>query len=199
MNHVRMPRQMRLFLAGVVAWLAVSIVFAASASAAQTGWEALKQGTAFVVMRHALAPGTGDPQNFQVDDCSTQRNLSDVGRQQARQTGDLFRDNGITAAEVWSSAWCRCLETARLMNLGEVGTLEPLNSFFRRQERREPQTEALKDWLKARQDNRPLLLVTHQVNITALTGIFPRSGELIFVQPSGDGALTVIDRTLMPY
>lgn len=167
------------------------------ASAGQAGWDALKNGTAFVIMRHALAPGTGDPDNFKVDDCNTQRNLSDKGRQQARKTGELFRSFGIPNAEVWSSAWCRCRETAELLALGQVRTLEPLNSFFRRHGRRDAQTTALKDWLQARTGDRPLVLVTHQVNISALTGVFPQSGELIFVEIGANNSLRVIDRAGM--
>ncbi len=167
------------------------------ASAGQAGWDAVKNGTAFVIMRHALAPGTGDPDNFDVDDCATQRNLSDRGRQQARETGELFRTNRIAAADVFTSAWCRCRETAELLGLGTVRTLEPLNSFFRRRDRREPQTTALKNWLQARTAGEPLVLVTHQVNITALTGIFPASGELIFVEPGTNGSLRVVDRTVI--
>ena len=165
------------------------------ALAGQAGWHALKYGTAIVIMRHALAPGTGDPGNFNVAECSTQRNLSDQGRQQARKTGDLFRSNGIADAEVWSSAWCRCRDTAQLLGLGSMQTLEPLNSFFRWQGRRDAQTTALKNWLQARTGEKPLVLVTHQVNISALTGVFPQSGELIFVQMGADNSLQVIDRT----
>ncbi|MEM9473515.1 MAG: histidine phosphatase family protein [Pseudomonadota bacterium] len=167
-----------------------------AAYAGQAGWDALKNGTAFVIMRHALAPGTGDPGNFDVNDCTTQRNLSDRGRQQARDTGELFRTNGIAAADVFTSAWCRCRETAELLALGAVRTLEPLNSFFRQRDRREPQTTALKDWLQVHSGDKPLVLVTHQVNITALTGIFPTSGELIFVETGSDGSLRVVDRTV---
>ena len=167
-------------------------------SAAQAGWDALKDGTAFVIMRHALAPGTGDPENFKLGKCDTQRNLSEQGRQQARETGKLFQTNGIAEAEVFTSAWCRCRDTAGLLALGEVRTLEPLNSFFRRQDRRQAQTLALKDWLQARTGDKPLVLVTHQVNITALTGVFPKSGELIFVEVGADKSLRVVDRAVMP-
>ncbi|MEM7634609.1 MAG: histidine phosphatase family protein [Pseudomonadota bacterium] len=182
-------------LATVLVVAVLSLLFSAQqAFAGQVGWDALKNRTAFVIMRHALAPGTGDPDNFNVDECSTQRNLSEVGRLQARKTGDLFRSKGITEADVFASAWCRCRDTARLLALGTVRTLEPLNSFFRRQDRRDAQTMALKDWLRARTGDSPLVLVTHQVNITALTGIFPKSGELIFVEAGADNSFRVIDR-----
>ncbi len=185
-------------LRGVLFASMVSLLLPAQlVSAGQAGWDALKNGTAFVIMRHALAPGTGDPANLDVGNCGTQRNLSDQGRQQARETGKLFRTNGIAEAEVFTSAGCRCRDTARLLALGAVETFEPLNSFFRRQDRREAQTLALKDWLQARTGDKPLVLVTHQVNITALTGISPKSGELIFVEAGADKSLRVIDRALI--
>jgi phosphohistidine phosphatase SixA len=145
-------------------------------------WSAVKQGRAFAMMRHALAPGTGDPANFDVNDCSTQRNLNDVGRDQARRTGDAFRKAGIEAAQVMTSAWCRCQETARLLNIGEPAVLPPLNSFFRRGgEVRERQTAELAQWLSARQPGAALVLVTHQVNISGLTGKYASSGEIVVV------------------
>lgn len=174
------------------------LVPAPPASAGRAGWDALKNGSAFVIMRHALAPGTGDPENFNVGDCSTQRNLSEKGRRQARKTGELFQSNGIASADVLTSAWCRCRETARLLGLGTVQVLEPLNSFFRQRDRRDAQTATLKNWLQARQDNKPLVLVTHQVNITALTGIFPKSGEMVFVEMGANNSLRIIDRAGIP-
>ncbi|HIK16487.1 MAG TPA: histidine phosphatase family protein [Leptolyngbyaceae cyanobacterium M33_DOE_097] len=72
------------------------------------------------VMRHAIAPGTGDPGNFRLGDCQTQRNLSETGRQQARRLGQLLRDRQVPVTRVLSSQWCRCLETARLLDLGQV-------------------------------------------------------------------------------
>lgn len=181
----------------VLAAVIVLLLPGQPASAGQAGWDALRNGTAFVIMRHALAPGTGDPANFAVDDCSTQRNLSDQGRQQARETGDLFRSNGVADADVFTSAWCRCEDTAELLTLGAVRILEPLNSFFRQRDRREPQTTALKDWLQARAGDKALVLVTHQVNITALTGIFPTSGELVFVEMGTDDSLRIVDRAVI--
>jgi phosphohistidine phosphatase SixA len=145
-------------------------------------WAAVKEGKAFAMMRHALAPGTGDPANFDVNDCATQRNLNDVGRDQAQRTGEAFRANGIAAAQVMTSAWCRCQETARLLDIGEPSVLPPLNSFFRRGgEARERQTAELQQWLGARQPGAPLVLVTHQVNISGLTGKFASSGEMVVV------------------
>ena len=146
------------------------------------------------MMRHALAPGTGDPDNFVVDDCATQRNLSDRGRDQARRIGEVFRQNGIHSATVWSSAWCRCLETARLLELGAVSQVDAVNSFFRQRHLGEQQTNALRRLLRERAPGEPLVLVTHQVNITALTDVFPESGEIVFFRIGDDERIDVIGR-----
>ena len=155
-------------------------------------WRALNSAGHVALLRHALAPGTGDPAHFVLRDCSTQRNLSREGRDQAARIGARFAANGIGQARVLSSQWCRCLETAKLLGLGPVEELPVLNSFFRRYERREPQTRGLEDWLAGQPLDRPVVLVTHQVNITALTGVYPSSGELVVVRRAEDGALTVL-------
>jgi len=170
----------------------LSTILVAPAQAADTSkdqlWAALASGKAFAIMRHALAPGTGDPAGFDVNICTTQRNLSDEGRAQARRTGVRFRRNGIDAAMVYSSAWCRCTETAELLKLGPVRVLPSLNSFFQHRSQRQLQTDELKAWLQAQPVDRPLVLVTHQVNITALTGVFPSSGEIVFMHREADGS-----------
>lgn len=155
-------------------------------------WQALKSGGHVALLRHAVAPGTGDPAEFTIGDCSTQRNLSDEGRAQARRIGERFRANGIDQALVFSSQWCRCLDTSELLELGPVTELPTLNSFFRRFERQEPQTTRLKEWLSQQDLSGVHVLVTHQVNITALTGVYPSSGELVVARPSASGDLSVI-------
>jgi len=131
-----------------------------------------------LLLRHAIAPGFGDPADFRIDDCSTQRNLSEAGRQQASAIGAWLRKRGIGRARVYSSQWCRCLETAELLGLGRVSPLPALNSFFERPADREPNLTALRAFLAAQPlQNEPLVLVTHQVTVTALTGISPSSGE----------------------
>ncbi len=155
-------------------------------------WEALKTDGHIALLRHALAPGIGDPPAFQLDDCTTQRNLSDGGRAQAKQIGDRFRENGIAAAEVYSSQWCRCLDTAALLGLGTVKPLEAINSFFQDFERREGQTASLEKWIRSRTLKEPIVLITHQVNITALTGSFADSGELIVVRVPEGAPLEVV-------
>jgi broad specificity phosphatase PhoE len=158
----------------------------------QALWEALRSGTAFAMIRHALAPGTGDPANFALGDCTTQRNLSGPGRQQAAEIGDRFRRNGIDRAQVFASAWCRCQETAQLLGLGPVTTLPALNSFFAEPHRREPQTAALRAWLADPPTGLPLVLVTHQVNISALTGTPTGSGEMVVARRAPDGTIAVL-------
>lgn len=140
-------------------------------------WEALREGRALLLIRHALAPGTGDPAGFDLGDCSSQRNLNETGREQARAWRPFLQERGIAVARVFSSQWCRCMDTAREMNMGEVTEWPELNSFF--QNRREGpaqtgQTIALVNQLDT---GAPVILVSHQVNITALTGIFPASNE----------------------
>ena len=131
-----------------------------------------------VFMRHTLAPGFGDPANFALDDCNTQRNLNSVGRQQAVATGAEIRRSEILFTEILSSEWCRCKETAELLNLHEWTTFSGLNSFF--------QNFAEKDVVLQRLDKKlnelasgVTLMVTHQVVIRAVTEQSVSSGELV--------------------
>ncbi|UXN66719.1 histidine phosphatase family protein (plasmid) [Phyllobacterium sp. A18/5-2] len=161
-------------------------------------WTALRSGEAVALLRHGEAPGTGDPPDFRLGDCTTQRNLSAKGRAQAGAIGNLFRANGISSASVYSSQWCRCLDTARLLGLGEPAPLELLNSFFGDASVEPERTAALLTWLRRRRFDGPLLLVTHQVNITALTGKVPGSGEMTFARIQPVGPLQVIGRISAP-
>ena len=155
-------------------------------------WSALKSRDHFVLIRHSLAPGYGDPDHFKVEDCKTQRNLNDSGRRQSKGIGDLFRLNGISSAFIFSSQWCRCLETARLLGLGQVSELPALNSFFQDFERGPSQTQEIKRWIKTVTLRTPTVLVSHQVNITSLIGYTPASGEIVFVRREHDGSLSMI-------
>jgi len=143
-----------------------------------------------LMLRHALAPGVGDPAKFELRDCATQRNLDATGRAQAAELGKRLAKAGVARAKVYSSQWCRCLETARLLEIGPVEELPQLNSFFRRAEAREPQTAALRDFLaKLPADGPPVVLVTHQVVISAVTG----RGAV-----SGGGVILALDGTREP-
>lgn len=163
-----------------------------TAMASADPWVALRSGGHLVLMRHAIAPGVGDPAGFEVKDCATQRNLSEEGRTQARAIGAMFRSNGVSAALVYSSQWCRCLETARLLELGAVQELSALNSFFDGRDQARAQTDATRAWIKRAPLTTPTVLVTHQVNITALTGYTPQSGEIVVVKRGPSGALSVV-------
>jgi phosphohistidine phosphatase SixA len=160
-----------------------------TAAATDSTVDRLKAG-GVLLLRHAIAPGFGDPAGFSIDDCSTQRNLSERGRQQARAIGAWLRARGISRARVYSSQWCRCLETAELLGMGEVYQLPALNSFFQRPEDRAPNLNALQSFLVDQTlQNEPLVLVTHQVTVTALTGVFPSSGEGVVATLGENGEL----------
>jgi broad specificity phosphatase PhoE len=157
-------------------------------------WDLLRQGGLIVLIRHAVAPGFGDPPHFRLEDCSTQRNLSEAGRRQAHLLGESFRRRKIPIEKIYSSQWCRCKETAQIV-FGMLQEHPALNSFFEQPELRAAQTEALKELvLQGRPSSGNLVLVTHQVNITALTSIVPAEGELVVVRLGEDGRLSVLGR-----
>lgn len=136
-----------------------------------------------LMLRHAIAPGVGDPPQFRLDDCATQRNLDEAGRTQARAIGAWLHARGIKTARVYSSQWCRCLDTARLLDLGVVTPLPALNSFFERARDREPNLRALREFLRAQpRDGGLLVLVTHSVTIQGLSGVSVGSGEGVLLQ-----------------
>ncbi|MFM1814089.1 MAG: hypothetical protein RLZ98_784 [Pseudomonadota bacterium] len=171
----------------------MSLLLANPAAATESLWEVLRSGKAVAMMRHAIAPGTGDPNNFRLGDCATQRNLSDEGRKQAQRIGARFRRAGIVQARVFTSQWCRCRDTASLLGLGPANELPALNSFYATPANEDRQTERLRNWL-SKQPGDPLVLVTHQVNITALTGVYPRSGEIVVLRMSPEGKVAVLGR-----
>lgn len=145
-----------------------------------------------LMVRHALAPGTGDPSNFQLNDCATQRNLNDTGRQQSIAMGNWLRSQGVNEARVFSSQWCRCKETAGLLRFGEVTDLPAINSFYQRWSEETTKMDSLKRFLSEQSlDDVLTVLVTHQVNITALTGVYPRSGTGVMLNLDGKGGFTV--------
>ncbi len=156
---------------------------AGTSRADETVWSALRAGGVYVLMRHERAPGTGDPARFKLGDCTTQRNLDGTGRAAARRTGARLKSEGVRVTRVLTSQWCRCRETARLLDVGPVRDAPYLNSFFRDRSTRGDQTAALRARVSRALPSGVVVLVTHQVNITALTDIFPREGELIVLKP----------------
>jgi phosphohistidine phosphatase SixA len=163
--------------------------------AAANDWDALKAPGTMAIMRHALAPGMGDPGAFALDDCSTQRNLDARGRRQAEQTGSALKAEGITFDAILTSQWCRTRDTARLLDLGPVTEAPALNSFFRDFSTRDSQTRETLDLLKQAEGR--LMLVTHQVNISALTGRSTRSGEILVFRLTEAGEVEVTGSILI--
>lgn len=178
----------------VVVLLAVYALAPSPAIASEALWALLKGGGQVVVMRHASTdPGVGDPPGFRLEDCATQRNLSPKGREEARRVGAAFRARGIPVGRVLSSRWCRCLETARLA-FGAAEPWPPLNSFFDDRSREPEQTRVVRALAGERPGTGNVVLVTHQVNISALTGVFPAPGEIVVLTPQESGAFRVAGR-----
>ncbi len=159
---------------------------------------ALQRPGAVALMRHATAPGTGDPPGFRLGDCATQRNLSGEGRAEAQRTGAMLREGGIAFSHVFASEWCRATETAGLLGLGPVVSLRAANSFFEDRGVSARQTAALVAALSRLPPGSRAIVVTHQVNITALTGVVPRSGEIVVAAPDGRGGYAAIGRIAPP-
>lgn len=160
-----------------------------------TAWDHLQRADErlyVVLLRHAIAPGTGDPANFRLDDCATQRNLSAAGRSQAQQIGAAFRQRNIDVVQVLSSQWCRCLETADLMVLGPVEPYPPLNSFFRDRSTATQQTAQVQAYVRNQPSRGVIVMVTHQVNITALTDVVPGSGQAVVMTQNEAGELVQV-------
>ena len=132
-----------------------------------------------IFLRHALAPGVGDPENFMKEDCSTQRNLNDKGRLQARLIGNYLRSTNLKFSQILTSEWCRCIDTAKELNLGQWTTFSGLNSFFQVYEKKDQVMNKLQKKLDSLGYSDLALFVTHQVVISEQTGIVPRSGEMV--------------------
>jgi broad specificity phosphatase PhoE len=148
-------------------------------------WAVLRAGGQVILIRHAVTtPGSGDPPGMRLDDCSTQRNLSDEGRQHARRIGEQFRKRNIPVDRVLSSPWCRCLETARLA-FGKAEVSQPLSNLFGRYENRDRQIREMRALLREARKGANLVLVSHGSTILALTGVAPATGEMVLVGPQG--------------
>ena len=133
-----------------------------------------------IFLRHALAPGNGDPSNFNVNDCSTQRNLDQVGIVQSRMLGNTLKKIGIKFSKIYSSFWCRCKDTTLNMNIGEFKTHEGLNSFYEKHADRKLTLIKLNNLVNSFDKlGGPYLLVTHYVNILAFTGLSTTSGGMV--------------------
>lgn len=168
---------------------ALSFLAAAVQAADSLPLSELAKPGRLLMLRHANAPGTGDPPHFSLEDCTTQRNLDQAGRTQASRLGQRLAQAGVTRAALYSSQWCRCLETARLLGLGPVQPLPALNSFYPRPEDREARLAALRAFLASLPPKGPpVVLVTHQFTITAFTGDATASGGGSLFELNGSGA-----------
>jgi phosphohistidine phosphatase SixA len=186
-----------LLLARLLLTFAVLLPTTHATASDEAAWEALRQPGAIAIMRHALAPGTGDPSNFALGDCSTQRNLDDRGRDQARAIGQAFKDRGIEIDRVITSQWCRCRETAALLDIGPVEDLPALNSFFQNRSTRDRQTADVKAFLETLPEGERVMMVTHQVNISALAGRPTASGQILVLKRRYDGSIEVLGDILI--
>ncbi len=183
--------------APVVAGAVVALVVLAGLKGvahAQDGWAALAAPGAHAIMRHAIAPGTGDPDGFRLGDCATQRNLDEAGRRQAVAIGEAVDAAGVRVTRVLTSQWCRTAETARLLEVAPVTEEPSLNSFFGDRTDEPAQMARLRQVLAAVGEDEKLVLITHQVNITALTGVNPASGEAIVFTIGAEGAPRIVAR-----
>jgi phosphohistidine phosphatase SixA len=150
----------------------------------------LQDGQHVLLMRHADAPGYGDPPGYVIAQCSTQRNLDDYGKKQAKAIGIWLANQGIQKADVFSSPWCRCLDTATLLDKGSIKIEPSLGSFFDNMSLEKRQTKQLEGFIKnelSRQSKRPLILVTHHVNIQAFTGKVVGVGDMVLVRVNTNG------------
>ena len=140
----------------------------------------LKDGKKIVFIRHAIAPGNGDPYNFDITDCSTQRNLNDKGRAQSKIIGEFFKSNKILFDKVLTSEWCRCKDTG-IIAFGDIETFSALNSFYdqRFAKNKYKQIQNLKKYIKNRKSKKNLILITHYVVILEILNLGTSSGEII--------------------
>lgn len=164
----------------------------AVADEAANAWNALRAGGHVALMRHADAPGgVGDPPGFRLEDCATQRNLSPKGRTDAETIGSRLKREGIAFDKILSSPWCRCIDTARLMNLGTVAPEATFGNVVVLRDQREALAAGARALIANWRASGNLLVVTHGASILALTGISPASGEIVVVKGGSERATSV--------
>jgi len=165
----------------ILPFIAFVILLFSTEVAARSEFETIKKSISanVIFLRHALAPGFGDPDNFNKGDCTTQRNLNNKGRLQARAIGDYLKKSNLRFSEILTSEWCRCIDTAKELNLGQWETFSGLNSFFQGYEKKSQVMDKLQKKLNSLGYSDLVLFVTHQVVILEQTGVAPRSGEMV--------------------
>jgi len=191
----------RAILAGLAAGVAACLAVAPRAARADeaAAWAALRDGRAIALMRHADAPGYADPPGFRVGDCGTQRNLSPRGREDAKAAGERLRRERIPVGRLLSSPWCRCVDTATLLDIGPVTQEPTFGNVVVLADQRERLTAGARRVLDAWQGPGNLFVVTHGANIQALLGTGnPASGETVVVRRRADGVLEEVGRIPVP-
>jgi broad specificity phosphatase PhoE len=156
------------------------------AQGAESVWDALRTPGAVVILRHSYAPGGFDPPDARLDDCSTQRNLDEAGRAQARRVGEAFRQHAIAVGAALSSPRCRCLDTARLA-FGRAEAWAPLLGALNDVELRRRRAAEIQSRIDAHREGAPVVLVTHGSVVTDLTGLNIQMGAFVVLRPVGDG------------
>ena len=161
-------------------------LFFAPGALAESVWDALRAPGTVVVLRHSYAPGSFDPPDARLEDCSTQRNLDESGRAQAARIGEAFRRNAIAVGEVLSSPRCRCLDTARLA-FGRAEPVEALQGALNDGELRRRRLAETRGVIDAHRADAPLVIVTHGSVVTDMTGRNIRMGEFVVLRRGPDG------------
>ena len=176
--------------------LFISINSSIKADSNQNLINELKNGGKLIFIRHAYAPGGGDPNNFDINDCNTHRNLSNSGREQAKNIGNFFKNNNIKIKNIYSSEWCRCKETA-LIAFNKFETKDFLNSFFSSEfaQNKDAQMNNLKEFIKNNKSKQNLVFVTHYVVISESLNYLSSSGEIVV----SDKDFKVIDTVEIEY
>ena len=154
--------------------------------------DSLRAGTHILLMRHATAPGVGDPPGYTLERCDTQRQLDEAGQAQARRAGVWLRTQGVTRAEVYTSPWCRCRQTADGLQLGSAVMEPSLGSFFDQPQEAARSTQALRDFIartRPQANGRALILVTHHVNIREYVGRDVGVGDMVLARVDTQGRL----------
>jgi broad specificity phosphatase PhoE len=169
-------------------------LLALPAAADETLWQLLARGGQVLMIRHGVTtPGVGDPPGFKLEDCVTQRNLTEEGRAEARAVGAAMAARKIPIGTVLASPWCRCVETARLA-FGRSENWEALSNLFGRPEQAEAQLKALRPRIAAHRGKDNLVLVTHGSTTAALTGVNPATAEVVVLAPGGKDGFRVAGR-----
>ncbi|MBC5766105.1 histidine phosphatase family protein [Ramlibacter albus] len=175
--------------------LAIAMLLPGVTHADEATWNLLKRGGQVVLVRHAsTTPGVGDPEGMKLDDCSTQRNLSDEGRAEAKRLGDALRAHNIVVGEVLSSPWCRCRETARIAVGREGRTEAALGNLFGRREQEAKQVAQLKPLVARVPAQGNTIMFTHGSTVYALTGVQPAQGEMVVLTPQAGGGFKLAGR-----